>query len=231
MIAADVTLVVSEFERDLLVTLLPALDVRVLSLIHSPAVTTPHVNGRSDVVFVGGYRHPPNVDAAVWAATRIMPLVRQQIPGATLRLIGPDAPPEVLELAGPGIDVVGWVADLGPEYASTRVVIAPLRYGAGVKGKVAEAIEYGVPLVGTSVALEGMRFVDGVDVLVADREEQFADHVVALLRDDERWTSMAGRGQQRLVEQFSPQLARSVLEGILDPETRPVRQPAVAGSS
>ena len=124
-------------------------------------------------------------------------------------------PPEVAALKSPGVQTVGWVPDLAPEYERARVVIAPLRFGAGVKGKVAEAIEHAVPVVGTSMALEGMDLEHGADVLCADTAEEFADAVVRLLTDDSAWRSMAGRGQARLMEQFGPARAREVLEGVL----------------
>jgi O-antigen biosynthesis protein len=228
--AADVTLVVSEFERDLLAEIIPTADVRVLPTIHVPVQTAPTLDGRRrKVIFVGGYRHPPNIDAALWAATRIMPLVWRRVPDAVLQLVGPDLPPELPELAHPGIESAGWVADLAPEYASSRVAIAPLRYGAGVKGKVAEAIEHGVPLVGTRVAVEGMSLVDGVDVMVADEECRFADAIVGLLCDDVLWNSMAGQGQERLIEKFSPKIARTVLQGVLQNSSRPRRRGPLAG--
>lgn len=214
MHATDVTFVVSEFERALLADLDPETDVRVLSNIHARLVATPSPHGRRSIVFVGGYRHPPNVDAAVWAASKIMPLVRQQVPDAVLRLVGSDVTDEVTSLAGPGVVVDGWVNDLEPVYRTARVAIAPLRFGAGVKGKVAEAIEHGVPLVGTTLAAEGMNLVSGVDFIAADDDVAFADAVVRLLRDDDLWCSIAGRGQASL-EQFSASKARAVLEDVL----------------
>ncbi len=216
MRAADVTLVVSSTEEELIARVEPEVDVRVLSNIHAPVVTDPHLDGRDDIVFVGGYLHPPNVDAARWAVREIMPLVWDRLPGATLHLLGSFLPDELSALDGPGVDARGWVADLTPCYRSARVVIAPLRYGAGVKGKVAEAIEHGVPLVGTSIALEGMDLADGVDVLRADEAGSFADAVVRLLTDDELWQKLAGHGQEAVQRQFSSKLARDILEGILD---------------
>lgn len=226
MRAADVTLVVSADEKDLIARADPDLDVRVLSNIHAPVVTDPRLDGRDGIVFVGGYLHPPNVDAAMWAVREIMPRVWDRLPGVTLHLLGSFMPAELSALDGPGVDARGWVADLAPCYRSSRVVIAPLRYGAGVKGKVAEAIEHGVPLVGTSIALEGMDLADGVDVLQADAAGGFADAVVRLLTDDQLWQEMAGHGQEALQRQFSSKLARDVLEGVLD---EPGRRPRSSG--
>jgi len=220
MQAVDVTLVVSGVEKQIIENLVPDVDVRVLSTIHSPVITAPQLEGRKDIVFVGGYLHPPNVDAARWAVRDIMPVVWQTAPDATLRLLGSYLPTELSELDGHGIDARGWVPDLAPYYESARVVIAPIRFGAGVKGKVGEAIEYGVPVVGTSIALEGMELVHGLDVLCADEPADFADAVVRLLTDDVLWRAMAGHGQAVLAEQFSPQRARDTLRDILNEPRR-----------
>jgi GT2 family glycosyltransferase len=230
ILSADVTLVVSEMEREWLTSVVPTADVRVLSNIHAAVDRSPDLTGRRDVMFVGSYLHPPNVDAARWAATEILPLVRERVPDATLHLLGSYLPEDMKALGIPGVNGVGWAADLAPWYRRSRVVLAPLRYGAGVKGKVAEAVEYGVPVVGTSIAFEAMGFVDGVDVLCADTAAGLASHVVMLLSDDDRWRAIAGRGQAVLDERFSAKAARRVLEDILSERPRRPRvvEPALS---
>lgn len=213
MRAADVTFVVSEVERELLAQVVPDIEVRVLSLIHEPIETSPDLAGRAGVLFVGGYQHLPNIDAAVWATTEIMPLVRESTPGAALRLVGSNMTAEVAALAGTFVEASGWEPDLIPVYRGARVVIAPLRYGAGVKGKVVEAIQHGVPVVGTSIAFEGIGLVDGV--VVADNAVDLAAAVARLLTDDDLWRRTAGSGQASVARQFSSSAARRVLEEVL----------------
>lgn len=215
MTAADVTLVVSETERSLLSRVMPDIDVRVLSNVHRPVVPSPSLQGRSSILFVGGYQHVPNVDAARWFVEEILPLVREQGSTVDLRLVGSHMPPEVAALAGPGVTAVGWAPDMAEEYARARVVVAPLRFGAGVKGKVAEALEYGVPVVGTSVALEAMGLQIGRDALRADDAAGFAAAVHSLLVDDAAWRAMAGAGQGVLLERFGPDVARRLLRDLL----------------
>ncbi|MDQ2846951.1 MAG: glycosyltransferase [Actinomycetota bacterium] len=224
--AADVTFVVSDVERQLLSQAVPHAVVEVLSNIHAPVVTDPKPIGRADLVFVANYQHPPNGDAVHWFVEKILPLIRESVPQATLRLVGAALTPQLERLAGPGVEIVGWVHDLEPVYRAARVAVAPLRFGAGVKGKVAEAVEYGVPLVGTSVAVEGMGFRAGRDVAVADDAESFAAAVIALLTDDRAWRQMAGAGQVVLEQRFSRRAARSVLERVL-PQTVARRKVAV----
>ena len=108
------------------------------------------------IAFIGGYRHPPNVDAAKWAARSIMPLVRPQVPGIELLLVGSQMPSEVSALAAKDIVPLGFVPSLDSVFERVRLTIAPLRYGAGLKGKVLESMAAGVPCVMTTVAAEGL---------------------------------------------------------------------------
>lgn len=223
---SDATLVVSAEERDLLLSLVPDADVRVLSNIHLPAPGAAAPAAGARLLFVGHYQHAPNVDAARWLAREIMPLVRREVPGAVLDLVGSSAPEAVTSLAGDGVTVHGWVPDLGPVYARTRVALAPLRFGAGVKGKVGEALEHGVPVVGTSVAFEGMGLEHGRHVLVGDTAEAFAAQVVRLLRDDGLCRELVERAVPRLAARFGPAQARRTLLGLLGNTPAP----AAAGS-
>lgn len=218
---ADVTFVVSGTERELLGRLLPDVRVEVLSNIHESVVHQATPADRSGMVFVGNFQHNPNVDAAIWFVEQVLPVVRAAQPDAVLRIVGPHVPAEVKALAGPGVQILGWVPDLGPIYAAARVVVAPMRFGAGVKGKVAEALEHAVPVVGTSIALEAMGLEHEVHVLQADDAPAFADAVITLLADDEVWQGLSGAGQSVLDELFSPAAARRVLDEVLPADRQP----------
>ncbi|MGI5503763.1 glycosyltransferase [Lentzea sp. CA-135723] len=215
--ATDVTFVVSEAEQALLAQLVPTADVRVLSNVHTVDWAPATVDGRTDLVFIGGYDHLPNRDAAQWLAKSIMPLVRKEIPDATLRIVGSNPTKDVQALhdEDAGVDVVGFVDDLGPVYARARITVAPLRYGAGVKGKIGQSVSEGVPVVGTALALEGMYLVPEQDVLVGDTEEEIAAAIVRLMRDDDLWYRLSASAKEKVAEQFGPQVARTVLEGLL----------------
>jgi len=214
--SCDVTLVVSEAERDLLADLVPEAAVRVLSNVHDARTEPAHPEGRRDVLFVGSFDHPPNRDAARWAAAEIMPLVREHCPDAVLHVVGSNPTDEVRALAGDGVEVHGWVPDLAALYERSRVALAPLRFGAGVKGKVGESLACGVPVVGTTLALEGMHLEPERDVLVADDAGGLAEAVVQLLTDDATWLRLSAAGRDGVHEQFGPQVSRGVLAELLD---------------
>ncbi|QGK68234.1 glycosyltransferase [Allosaccharopolyspora coralli] len=213
--SCDVTLVVSEAEQVLLRELVPEADVRVLSNVHDVAWDSPDPAERSGVLFVGGFDHPPNGDAAAWAAREIMPLVWDRVPDAVLHVVGSNPTKQVRQLEREGVEVHGWVPDLDPVYARSRVTVAPLRFGAGVKGKVGESLAAGVPVVGTPVAMEGMHLETERDVLVAEDAAGLADAVVRLLSDDEQWRRLSAAGKAGVSAQFGPDVSRAALASVL----------------
>ncbi|MEU6133216.1 glycosyltransferase [Saccharopolyspora sp. NPDC047091] len=214
--SCDVTLVVSEAEQQLLGELVPDADVRVLSNVHDVHDGTESPYGRRDVLFVGSFDHPPNRDAAEWAAAEVLPLVREQCPDAVLHVVGSNPTEEVLALAGDGVEVHGWVPDLAALYARSRVVLAPLRFGAGVKGKVGESLGLGVPVVGTTLAMEGMHLEPERDVLVADDAAGLAAAVARLLTDDATWSRLSAAGKAGIAAQFGPDVSRAAIAKLLD---------------
>jgi GT2 family glycosyltransferase len=216
MSQCDSTWVVSGAEQALLAQELPGVKVSVVSNIHEVHGPGKPWADRRDLLFVGGYRHPPNVDAALWMARDILPLVRAQLPDIVLHLVGSEAPPEVLALAElPGVKLQGFVPDLTPLLEGARVGVAPLRYGAGVKGKVNQSLAHGQPMVATLCAVEGMHLVDGVDVLVADAPEAFAAAVVRLHEDRALWETLSAGGLENTRRHFSPAAVRETLKTLL----------------
>jgi GT2 family glycosyltransferase/SAM-dependent methyltransferase len=213
--AADVTLVVSEHEQALLRSLVPEADVRVLSNVHHRAGELPGPQGRAGLLFVGSFDHLPNRDAVTWMAREVLPLVHHRHPGTVLHVVGSNPSADVLDLADGTVEIHGWVADLVPLHQRCRLSVAPLRYGAGVKGKVGESMAAGLPTVCTPMAVEGMRLVDGEHVLVADDARRFADQVVALLDDDELWCTLSEAGANAITERFGPDVARAALQDLL----------------
>jgi glycosyltransferase involved in cell wall biosynthesis len=217
--SADITLVVSDTERDMLRELLPAADVRVISVVMTPGSVGPGFAQRRDMLFVGGFRHRPNVDAVEWYAKEIWPEVRRRLPDARTFVIGSDMPASVRNLAGNGIEAVGHVPDLEPYLRRCRLSIAPLRYGAGVKGKISTAQSAGLPVVATTIAVEGMHLAPGRDVLVADSARAFADAIVRLHEDEPLWHRLVSGGLENVTRYFSADVARPALDGLIDAAT------------
>ncbi len=213
---ADLTLVVSTVERELLQQQVAGAQVEVLSNVLAVEPGRNGFHARADLVFVGSYRHPPNVDAALWMAHEIYPLIRQRRPEIALHLVGPWPPPEVLALGEvPGVRVHGHVPNLDAFMDGCRIGLAPLRFGAGVKGKINRSMAHGQPVVATPLAVEGMHLCDGHDVLLAADPAGFAAAVLRLYEDAALWETLAGNGAANVEERFSFTAARRTLRQIL----------------
>ncbi len=211
----EVTLVVADYERDALLAELPSATVRVLGTVHASRTDVLGPEGRSGLLFVGSFRHDPNVDAVVWFVREVLPLVREKRPDAVLTVAGGDVVPEVQALHSGDVQVLGWVPDLAPHYDRARVFVAPLRYGAGVKGKVGEAMGNGVPVVSTAVGAEGMGMVPGGDLLVAEGPADLAEAVLRLLEDDDLWRRTAEAGRQAVDRRYGLTATRAALAEVL----------------
>lgn len=161
-------------------------------------------DGRAGVLFVAGFGHPPNVDAAKWLVEEVMPLVRLSHPHVVVTLVGSNPTEQVRALGGEGVEVTGYVDDqeLQNRYSRARVAVVPLRYGAGIKGKVVEAMQQGLPLVTTSVGVQGLPGAEQV-VCVADDAEQMARGIVELLENDVCWFSHAQSASEYVRARFS----------------------------
>lgn len=194
--ASDATTVVSSSEAGLLRDLTPDANVHHIPIIRAVQGLTGPLEGRSGVMFVGGFRHQPNVDAARYLISEVWPRVREMKPDLELNIIGSAAPEEIISLVSgaDGVNMVGYVESLAPWYRSIRVNVAPLRYGGGIKGKVVGSLCVGLPTVATSVAVDGMDVTDGVDVLVADDADAFARAICRLCDDDALWSKLSAGG-------------------------------------
>jgi len=154
--AVDVTMVHSTYEQNLLDVLAPASHVVLTPLIEAVTEGVADHDARVDVAFLGGFNHPPNLDAALWLADEIWPSLQDVLPKARLLLIGSNPPPALRERQSERVIVTGRVESLPEWFETVRVFVAPLRYGAGAKGKIVVAMANGVPVVATRVAAEGM---------------------------------------------------------------------------
>jgi GT2 family glycosyltransferase/glycosyltransferase involved in cell wall biosynthesis/2-polyprenyl-3-methyl-5-hydroxy-6-metoxy-1,4-benzoquinol methylase len=213
--AADTTIVISPVEKELLARELPGARVRVIPILREIPGRSVSATVRDGIVFVGGFRHLPNVDAVLWFCSEIWPLIRLELPAAELSIIGSHMVPEVQALEGDGIRVLGFVEDLEPIFAQARISVAPLRYGAGQKGKVVTSLGFGVPCVITPVAAEGLRLGDDEGALIADTAADFAAAVIRLYQDQALWQRLSDGGLTRVESEFSLNANREKLAALL----------------
>ena len=176
--------------------------------------TTAMTSDVATIVFLGHYKHTPNVDAAIWLAQEILPRVRAEIPTAKVRLVGSSAPAVVEALASEHVEVAGFVPNLAEALAQATVVAMPLRLGGGMRGKLLEAWAAGRPVVGTRVAFEGYRVTDGEHVLVADDAAAFAAALVRCLRDQGLRERLGSSGRALCRDQHSVAAAAASFDRI-----------------
>jgi O-antigen biosynthesis protein len=214
---SDVSFVVSPVELALLRKELPESHIELVSNIHEVHGRGAPFSARRDLLFVGGFGHPPNEDAVRWFVTDILPTLRERDASLCLHIAGDIAPKARRSLAQPGVEIHGRVEDLTALMNHCRISVAPLRFGAGVKGKVNMAMSYGLPVVVTPIAAEGMHLVDGYDALIAGSAADFVDAVWRAYQDEALWMQLSDHGLENVQQHFSPEIARDTLRKALSP--------------
>ncbi|WP_411847061.1 glycosyltransferase family 4 protein [Roseibacillus persicicus] len=216
----DLSLVISEFERDLLVS---SYQVPEELLVWCPFLLepftgrTPAYSEREHLISIGNFRHAPNWDAVLWLKREIWPKIRKELSEVELHVYGAYPPPKAMPLHQPreGFLVKGWAVDSRAVMARARLCVAPLRFGAGLKGKLTEAMLCGTPSVTTAVGAEGIQGSLPWPGAVAEEPKEFARQVVALYRDEREWQLRQTCGYELLEQRFHREkIGRRVLEQV-----------------
>lgn len=214
---SDLTLMISGFEMQLLqqafsvpAALLHDCALMLIPCAHQPA---PFAE-RAHFISIGNFRHAPNWDSVLWLKHALWPLVRQRLPQAQLHVYGAYPPPKATALHNPkqGFHVLGWADDAHQVMGKARVCLAPLRFGAGIKGKLADAMACGTPSVTTAIGSEGMHGDMPWGGAVVDSAADFADAAVALYEDENRWLQAQAQGLAILQQRFDrPRLGAELI--------------------
>lgn len=173
-------------------------------------------DSRKDLLFVGSFRHTPNYDGVKWFIEEIFPLILSKNPEIKFNIVGANAPEDVLKYASDNIIFKGFVSDeeLDELYKNTRIVVSPLRFGAGVKGKIIEAMMYQVPVVTTMIGIEG---IDNEQRLIAVEDEvnKFAQKTVELYNNYEKLKQISEASLDYINQNFSMEKAKKEFEELL----------------
>jgi GT2 family glycosyltransferase len=218
---ADATIVLTDQEAGIVRREAPGALIHVMPLVLDPdelcraAPSAAPFSARSGVIFIGTYQHAPNVDAVAYFVRSIWPLVQERVPTAVFRIVGSGVTPEVQALAGKGVEVVGFIDDLDALLAQCRVAVVPLRYGAGMKGKILTSLRAGLPTVSSSIGIEGFALTPGEEILVEDDPYMFAEAVIRLYTEEAMWTRLSQKTLEFAHKNFSFDRSRDLLRQLL----------------
>ena len=212
---SDATIVVSEEEQKILEDNCPSSEIHLIPLFRDVPGTEVGYQQRLNIGFVGGYRHPPNIDAVNFFIAEVLPLIKKKIPEIKFLVAGSNITHEIERLTSSSVEIRGFVDDLRVFLDEVRVMVAPLRYGGGIKGKVVSSLCHGVPQVATSQATEGMSLSTGQGLLVADRAKEIADSVIKIYQSEQLWNEMSDKGIAVARAQFSKEAIAGKISQIL----------------
>jgi GT2 family glycosyltransferase len=161
---------------------------------------------REGLLFIGNLAHRPNDDAVLFFMREVYPVLLRNLPNVHLDIIGPNPSAAIMAHNSEAVRIRGYVPDVEPYLRDARVFVAPLRFGAGIKGKVGEAMAHGIPVVTTSIGAEGFGLTHEVDVMIADDPESFASAIEQLYSQQELWERLAQHSRLRIEQHFTPEV-------------------------
>jgi GT2 family glycosyltransferase/SAM-dependent methyltransferase len=226
--ATDATLVVSDCERIQVEQDVPGANVLVVPTVHDLEPYVPPPENRSGILFLGSFEHVPNIDAAVRLVKDVMPAVWSELDNIQVTIVGSSPPPEVQALASAQVDVTGWVKDLQPVLEQSRLMVAPLRFGAGLKGKITQCMAVGLPVVTTTVGAEGLDGRDGETMLIADDPREIANRIIRVYDDDDLWRRLSVSAQSVVAAACSPEVIAAQMRLLLGADSGPVASDLVS---
>lgn len=214
---SDHTILVSESELDLINSLDPSIQASVVPIPRDIPGRKGSFETRRDILFIGGYSHIPNIDAVHYFVNEIWPLISKQLPGVNFVIAGSNMPKEFdLYRDDESIILRGFVEDLPDLFNNCRLSVAPLRYGAGIKGKIVTSLSHGVPCVASPMAIEGMGLELDKHILCAATPEEFANSVVKLYTSSEIWYKLSENGLDLVRQKYSLDVVEDKLLALIN---------------
>ncbi|OQP48862.1 hypothetical protein A4D02_07240 [Niastella koreensis] len=215
---ADVVLTPTLKEKNIIQADFTNKRIEVMPAFFYPTIPAPidNFDNRNDIMFVGGFAHGPNLNAVLWYIEKIHPLVLEKMPRTRLIVVGSNVPPQIQKLASASIVIKGFVSDQELEdlYKSVKLIVIPLRYGAGLKGKTVEAMVNGLPIVSTSFGLEGLQVEDWLQP--HDNEQDFAKEIISLYNDREALKKISAKMNEYARENFTSEAAAITFKKIFN---------------
>lgn len=214
----DVIFPFSTYEALFISEIAPDKIVRTLPVFFYDSIPQIDLNfdNRNDILFVASFDHPPNLDAVLWFCKEIFPRVKKRVPDIKLNIVGSNPSDEIKQLESNDINVTGYVSDqkLEAYYMQSKIAVLPLRYGAGVKGKLIESLYYQIPTVITSIAAEGVPEIENYS-MIADDTESFADRICELSANKEVWENYAKNSKELIKKYYTSEAAKETIQEVI----------------
>jgi glycosyltransferase involved in cell wall biosynthesis len=224
---SDVVWCTSRPDEESLLADAPGKPVAIIPTVHPLHERGRPFDEREGLLFIGNFNHSPNSDAVEFFIESVLPLIRRSLPDVKFDVVGSNAPPHFEQYGSGMVCFHGYVPDIAPLFGSRRVFVAPLRFGAGVKGKIGDALSYGLPVVTTDVGAEGMGFENGKHILIANDAASFAEMVIRVYRRRELWEQLAEAGYQHISKFFSPEAVEKTAIDSIDQAVSNVNRKSV----
>ena len=212
---ADQTILVSEYEKNVIKIIDQDVKTTVIPIPSEIPGRTYGFGQRKDILFLSGFQHDPNVDAVLYFVKNIWHLISSRLPGVNFLIAGSNMPDEISGIQGENIKILGYIPNLDDVYSTCKLSVAPLRYGAGVKGKVVTSLGFGVPCVCTGIAAEGMNLAHQETILIADTPEDFAESIFQIYTNQALWEKLSDNGLVFVSERFSTRIVKEKLRNLL----------------
>lgn len=213
---ADLVILVSEFEQQFLDSLKLKINAKIIPLPRSIPGRSNDFSKRNHIIFIGGFLHKPNIDAVFNFVNEIWPSISKELPDCEFWIVGSNIPDEIRNLEGTSIRVLGFVDDLSMVFENVKLSVAPLRFGAGIKGKILTSLSYGVPCVASTIAVEGMNLTDNVNILKAENSFEFQEKVIRLYKNEYEWENISKNGLFFVQENYSVSFFEDKLKLLFD---------------
>ncbi len=218
---ADLLWTVTENDKQYLINEIPEANVKVVSNVHQPITVEYQDPGNNNMLFIGGYNHYPNISAVKMVVREILPKVRQSHPDAKLIIAGANAPDDIKELGNlPGVEFKGFIPEeeMDDLYANTFISVSPVLAGAGIKGKICEAISYMVPVATNTLGNEGVNLVNGESGVISDDSSQMAQGIIELMHRNTSIGDIAKNAQSNLYKLVGPDVVQKRMFNSILPE-------------
>lgn len=213
---SDIVFAITKDEKNLLLEEIPEAKIEVIPNIHDVTKTNNPFNKRKDIMFIGAFLHHPNEDAVLYFVEKIFPIIKEQINDVKFFIVGCFPSDAILRLSSKDIIVTRYVKSVTNYFENSRVFVSPLRYGAGMKGKIGQSMAYGLPVVTTTIGAEGIGLVNGESALIEETPKKFAEAAIRLYSDEVLWNKISIKSTEIIQNNYSKEVVSKKLENVFN---------------